>query len=82
MPERAVLFTRRLPEAVERRAARDYRLIGNPEDRPLSADELVARSQAVDAVVSAVGFAGLLWLAPAREAAFEGIWWAAPGLEG
>ena len=54
MPEHAVLFTRRLPEAVERRAARDYRLIPNPEDRPLTADELLARSQAVDAVVCAV----------------------------
>jgi lactate dehydrogenase-like 2-hydroxyacid dehydrogenase len=54
MPEHVVLFTRRLPEAVERRAARDYRLIANPEDRPLPADELVARSQAVDAVVCTV----------------------------
>ena len=42
MPEHAVLFTRRLPDAVERRAARDYRLIANPEDRPLSAEEIVS----------------------------------------
>jgi lactate dehydrogenase-like 2-hydroxyacid dehydrogenase len=55
MPEQhVVLFTRRLPEAVERRAARDYRLIASPEDRPLAADELIARSQAVDAVVCTV----------------------------
>lgn len=54
MPEHAVLFTRALPEAVERRAARDYRLVANPEDRPLSAEELVARSQDVDAVVCTV----------------------------
>src|SRR5512138_233921 len=54
MPEHSVLFTRRLPEAVERRAARDYRLIGNPEDRPLSAEELLARSKDADAVVCCV----------------------------
>ncbi|HZJ52984.1 MAG TPA: D-glycerate dehydrogenase [Myxococcaceae bacterium] len=54
MPEHAVLFTRRLPEAVERRAARDYRLIANPEDRPLSADELISRCDEVDAVVCTV----------------------------
>jgi lactate dehydrogenase-like 2-hydroxyacid dehydrogenase len=54
MPEHAVLFTRRLPDAVERRAARDYRLIANPEDRPLSADEIVSRSQEADAIVCCV----------------------------
>jgi lactate dehydrogenase-like 2-hydroxyacid dehydrogenase len=54
MPEHSVLFTRRLPDAVERRAARDYRLIGNPEDRPLSAEELLARSNDADAVVCCV----------------------------
>ncbi len=55
MPEQhVVLFTRQLPEAVERRAARDYRLIANHEDRPLAADELIARCQSVDAVVCTV----------------------------
>src|SRR5215468_1265034 len=54
MAEHAVLFTRRLPDAVERRAARDYRLIANPEDRPLGAEEIVSRSQEVDAVVCCV----------------------------
>jgi len=54
MPEHAVLFTRRLPDAVERRAARDYRLIANPEDRPLSAEEIVSRSQDADAIVCCV----------------------------
>ena len=54
MPEHTVLFTRRLPEAVERRAARDYRLISNPEDRPLTADEIVSRSEGADAVVCCV----------------------------
>lgn len=54
MAEHTVLFTRRLPDAVERRAAHDYRLVANPEDRPLSADEIVARSQDADAVVCCV----------------------------
>jgi len=54
MPERTLLFTRRLPEAVERRAARDYRLIANPEDRPLTAEEIISRSEGADAVVCCV----------------------------
>src|SRR5215471_15651410 len=54
MPEHAVLFTRKLPEAVERRAARDYRLIANTDDRSLSAEEIVSRSADVDAVVCCV----------------------------
>jgi len=54
MPEHAVLFTRKLPDAVERSAARDYRLIANVDDRALSADEIVARSQDADAVVCCV----------------------------
>ena len=54
MPERAVLFTLPLPDAVERRAARDYRLTVNSGDRPLTGDEIVSRSQAVDAVVCSV----------------------------
>src|SRR5215468_5908445 len=54
MPEHAVLFTRRLPEAVERRAARDYRLIPITEGRALTPDELIARSREVDAVVCTV----------------------------
>ena len=69
MPEHAVLFTRRLPDAVERRASRDYRLIANPEDRPLSADELISRSDEVDAVVCTVADkmnAGVFLRLPAR----------------
>ncbi|HUM11010.1 MAG TPA: D-glycerate dehydrogenase [Myxococcaceae bacterium] len=69
MPEHAVLFTRKLPEAVERRAARDYRLVANPDDRPLSADELVVRCQDMDAVVCTVADrmnAGVLLRLPAR----------------
>jgi lactate dehydrogenase-like 2-hydroxyacid dehydrogenase len=69
MPEHSVLFTRRLPEAVERRAARDYRLVANPEDRPLGAEEIVARSQDVDALVCTVADkmnASVLGRLPAR----------------
>jgi len=54
MPEHAILLTRKLPDAVERRAGRDYRLIANPDDRPLSADEIVARSQDTDAILCCV----------------------------
>ena len=54
MPEHTVVFTRRLPDAVEHRAAKDYRLIANPEDRPLTADEIVSRSQEADAIVCCV----------------------------
>ena len=69
MPEHVVLFTRRLPDAVERRAARDYRLILNSEDRPLTADELVSRSDEVDAVVCTVADkmnSGIFLRLPAR----------------
>jgi lactate dehydrogenase-like 2-hydroxyacid dehydrogenase len=69
MPEHAVLFTRRLPDAVERRAARDYRLVANSEDRPLTADELISRSNEVDAVVCTVAdkiTAGTFLQLPAR----------------
>jgi lactate dehydrogenase-like 2-hydroxyacid dehydrogenase len=54
MPEHRLFLTRRLPESVERRAARDYRVVANPEDRALAAEELVARGQDVDAVVCTV----------------------------
>jgi len=69
MPEHTVLFTRKLPEAVERRAAHDYRLIANPDDRPPSGDEIVARSQDADAVVCCVAdrmTAGVFSRLPAR----------------
>jgi lactate dehydrogenase-like 2-hydroxyacid dehydrogenase len=54
MPERTVFFTRKMPPTVEERAARRYRTVLNPEDRPLSAAELVARSQDADAVIPTV----------------------------
>jgi lactate dehydrogenase-like 2-hydroxyacid dehydrogenase len=54
MPEQTVFFTRRMPASVEARAAKRYRTLLNPDDRPLSATELVARSQDADAIVPTV----------------------------
>jgi len=50
----SVLVTRRLPEAVEERVERSYRGLFNPEDRPLSADEIAARSADADAILCCV----------------------------
>lgn len=47
-----VLVTRRLPEAVLDRAARDYDARFNEEDKPLSPAELVARAAGTDAILS------------------------------
>lgn len=44
-----VLVTRKLPDRVEARLARDYEAILNPDDRLYSRDELVALSSQVDA---------------------------------
>jgi lactate dehydrogenase-like 2-hydroxyacid dehydrogenase len=52
MTEKPVLLvTRRLSDAVQARAGRDYRAILNDEDRVFSRDELIARCQEVDAVL-------------------------------
>ncbi|HUF87408.1 MAG TPA: D-glycerate dehydrogenase [Thermohalobaculum sp.] len=52
MPGKPVLLiTRNLPEAVEARAARDYEVRLNPEDRVLSRDELIAACREADAVM-------------------------------
>ena len=40
-----LLITRRLTDAVQARAARDYETIFNNEDRVFSRDELVAKCQ-------------------------------------
>ena len=45
-----VLVTRRLPDAVEARVARDYEGRFNPQDRLYSSDELIALCDGVDAV--------------------------------
>ncbi len=46
-----VLVTRRLPAAVEERLSRDYDAVLNPEDRPLSADEIVAGCHGAQALL-------------------------------
>lgn len=46
-----LLITRKLPEAVEARAARDYEVRLNPEDRVLTREELIAACWDVDAVM-------------------------------
>jgi lactate dehydrogenase-like 2-hydroxyacid dehydrogenase len=51
MPNRRLILTRRLPEAVEARAARDYDAWLNRDDRLLSADEIVALSEGADALL-------------------------------
>jgi lactate dehydrogenase-like 2-hydroxyacid dehydrogenase len=47
----ALLITRRLTDAVQSRAARDYRVTLNDKDRVFTSDELIARCQEVDAVL-------------------------------
>lgn len=57
-PARPVLLlTRRLPDAVEARAARDYRAELNPEDRAFSGAEIAARAAEIgaDAVLCCAG---------------------------
>ncbi|MFC3632033.1 2-hydroxyacid dehydrogenase [Paracoccus angustae] len=51
MAKPKLLITRKLRPAVEARAARDYDVILNPEDRVLSAAELIAACRDVDAVL-------------------------------
>jgi lactate dehydrogenase-like 2-hydroxyacid dehydrogenase len=47
----ALLITRRLTDAVQARARRDYETFFNNEDRVFSRDELIAKCQSVDAVL-------------------------------
>jgi lactate dehydrogenase-like 2-hydroxyacid dehydrogenase len=51
MTRRRLLITRRLSKAVEARAARDYDVTLNSEDRVFDADELLARLEGMDAVL-------------------------------
>ncbi len=46
-----LLVTRALPPAVVARAARDYDAVFNPEDRPWSADQLVAAAKGMDGLL-------------------------------
>jgi lactate dehydrogenase-like 2-hydroxyacid dehydrogenase len=70
MTEKPVLLvTRRLSDAVQARAARDYRAILNHEDQVFSRDELIAACQTVDAVLpchSEVFDAGVIAALPPR----------------
>ena len=53
MPKRPVLLvTRKLPEAVEARAMRDYNAILNKNDEQLNATDLIERSEGVDAILT------------------------------
>ena len=50
-----LLLTRRFPDEVMTRAARDYRIIANDDDHPCSRDEIIGRAAGADALlVSAV----------------------------
>jgi len=46
-----ILVGRKLPEAVEARLSRDYDAILNPDDTLYSADDLVAKSAGIDAIL-------------------------------
>lgn len=47
----ALVLSRRLPEAIEARAAESWRLVANPQDHPLSAEALCARAAGARALV-------------------------------
>jgi lactate dehydrogenase-like 2-hydroxyacid dehydrogenase len=51
MAKPTLLVTRRLPPAVEARAARDYDAKLNPEDTPRSGDDIIRLAQGADAVL-------------------------------
>lgn len=51
MAKPRLLITRKLRPAVEARAARDYDVTLNPDDRVLSPDDLIAACQGMDAVL-------------------------------
>lgn len=50
-PRPVLLVTRRLPDAVEARAARDYDVRLNAEDSSLGADDIIARAAGADGVL-------------------------------
>jgi lactate dehydrogenase-like 2-hydroxyacid dehydrogenase len=50
----SVLLTRRLTEAVEQRVQLSYTGLFNPEDRPLLADDIAARSSEAEAILCCV----------------------------
>ena len=53
MAEKPVLLlTRKLPDAVEARANRDYEAVANPDDTQFEANDLVERSAGADAILT------------------------------
>ena len=49
--KKRLLITRRLPNAVEERANRDYEVVQNADDHQMTTDEIVEKSQDVDALL-------------------------------
>lgn len=49
--KKRLLITRRLPDAVEARARRDYDVLQNADDHQMSADEILAKAREVDALL-------------------------------
>jgi lactate dehydrogenase-like 2-hydroxyacid dehydrogenase len=49
-----ILITRRLTEAVETRARRDYNVVWNEDSHQLSGDEIIAMSAGADAIVGCI----------------------------
>jgi lactate dehydrogenase-like 2-hydroxyacid dehydrogenase len=49
-----ILITRRLTEAVEVRARRDYNVVSNEDSHQLSGDEIIAMSAGADAIVGCI----------------------------
>ncbi|MEM9783048.1 MAG: D-glycerate dehydrogenase [Pseudomonadota bacterium] len=69
MTKPSLLITRRLTDAVQARAARDYDVVLNEDDHVFSRDELVGRCQSVDAVLpchSEIFDAGVIAALPDR----------------
>jgi lactate dehydrogenase-like 2-hydroxyacid dehydrogenase len=51
----SLLLTRKLPDAVEARAVRDYRATLNPDDTPLTGAQLAARAAGADGILCSAG---------------------------
>ena len=49
--KKRILITRRLPEAAEARAHRDYTVVQNADDHQMTADEIVDKAKGVDALL-------------------------------
>ncbi len=49
--KKRLLITRRLPDAVEERANRDYEVVQNADDHQMTTDEIVKKAEDVDAIL-------------------------------